>query len=235
MLVALIVAAEVGCWLLLVSGLAARYVVRRPRLGVVLLAATPVVDLALLAATTIDLRRGGEAAFPHALAPSTPGPRSPGASGWSAGPTLGSRTASAVSRRQHARRAGAASRPLTSAASGFAVSRLGNGYGLLNVAALWAVILAVDFVISFTCTLRPRVGHRAGYEPGRPNLPSSTVGHRAADLPGTRARPSPEYGPDAPVVPRHGRSGTNARLAVMASRDSRSQTGRVIPRKESER
>jgi hypothetical protein len=42
-----------------------RYLLRRPRLGMALLVATPLIDLALLAATTIDLRRGGEAALPR--------------------------------------------------------------------------------------------------------------------------------------------------------------------------
>ena len=68
MLIALIVAAEIAFWLLLISGLAARYVFGLPRLGLALLVETPLVDLALLGAMTIDLRRGGEAALPHALA-----------------------------------------------------------------------------------------------------------------------------------------------------------------------
>ncbi len=68
MLLVLIVAAELAFWLMLVAGLVTRYGLGRPRLGLALLIATPFVDLALLAATTIDLRRGGEAALPHALA-----------------------------------------------------------------------------------------------------------------------------------------------------------------------
>ncbi len=68
MLVVLIVAAEVAFWLTLLAGLVTRYLLRRPRLGMALLVATPLIDLALLAATTIDLRRGGEAALAHALA-----------------------------------------------------------------------------------------------------------------------------------------------------------------------
>jgi hypothetical protein len=67
-LVGLVVAAEIAFWLLLLSGLATRYALRRPRLGMALLVATPLVDLLLLAATIIDLRRGAAAAPPHALA-----------------------------------------------------------------------------------------------------------------------------------------------------------------------
>ena len=56
MLIALIIAAEIALWSILFSGVATRYLLGRPRLGIALLGATPVVDLALL-----DLRRGGEA------------------------------------------------------------------------------------------------------------------------------------------------------------------------------
>lgn len=49
-------------------GLIARYPLRRPRLGAALLIAVPVVDLVLLAATMIDLRRGATATFAHGLA-----------------------------------------------------------------------------------------------------------------------------------------------------------------------
>ena len=67
-MILLVVVAGIAFWLILVAGLTARYPLGRPSLGMALLVATPVVDLTLLAATTIDLRRGGEAALPHALA-----------------------------------------------------------------------------------------------------------------------------------------------------------------------
>jgi hypothetical protein len=68
MVIAFIVAAEITFWLLLLAGLLLRYPLRRPRAGAALLIATPFVDLALLAATTLDLRRDGDAELPHALA-----------------------------------------------------------------------------------------------------------------------------------------------------------------------
>jgi hypothetical protein len=40
-LIALIVAAEIAFWSILVAGLVARYVLRRPQLGLALLVATP--------------------------------------------------------------------------------------------------------------------------------------------------------------------------------------------------
>jgi hypothetical protein len=68
MLLAIIVAAEIGFWVLLAAGLASRYLLGRRRLGAVLLASVPVVDLVLLVATVIDLRGGATADFTHGLA-----------------------------------------------------------------------------------------------------------------------------------------------------------------------
>jgi hypothetical protein len=67
-LLAVIVACEVGFWIVLAAGLAARYLLRRRRLGTVLLICTPLVDLILFVATVIDLRRGATATFAHGLA-----------------------------------------------------------------------------------------------------------------------------------------------------------------------
>jgi hypothetical protein len=68
MLVALIIAAEIGFWLVLASGLVARYLLGRRRLGAILLAGVPVVDLVLLVATAIDLSGGATAEAGHGLA-----------------------------------------------------------------------------------------------------------------------------------------------------------------------
>ncbi|MBM2618931.1 hypothetical protein JIG36_25560 [Actinoplanes sp. LDG1-06] len=63
-----IVACEIGFWVLLVGGLAARYLLKARTLSTVLLVSVPLVDVALLAFSVIDLRRGGEAGTAHALA-----------------------------------------------------------------------------------------------------------------------------------------------------------------------
>lgn len=68
MIYALIVACEVGFWVVLLAGLAVRYVLRRPQLGAVLLVFVPLVDLVLLVASVVDLRGGGEAGVGHGLA-----------------------------------------------------------------------------------------------------------------------------------------------------------------------
>lgn len=64
----LILAGEVAFWAFVLGGLVARYLLRRPQLGVALLLMTPVVDLVLIAATVIDLRAGATAGVFHGLA-----------------------------------------------------------------------------------------------------------------------------------------------------------------------
>ena len=68
MLLAVIVACEVGFWVLLLAGLVARYLLRLRRLGAGLLACTLLVDLVLLTATIAHLRGGATADFTHGLA-----------------------------------------------------------------------------------------------------------------------------------------------------------------------
>jgi len=66
-LLGLIVACEVGFWLLLFSGLFARYGLRRKTASSVLLSCVPLIDVVLLVATVADLQRGSEAIFAHGL------------------------------------------------------------------------------------------------------------------------------------------------------------------------
>lgn len=68
MLLTIIIACEIGFWVFVLAGLIARYPLRRPRLGAVLLAMSPLVDLVLLTATVIDLRNGATPHVFHALA-----------------------------------------------------------------------------------------------------------------------------------------------------------------------
>ncbi len=67
MLVA-IVACEVGFWIFLGAGLLLRYGLRRPRAGGALLLAVPLIDVALLVLTAVDLRSGAEPDLTHGLA-----------------------------------------------------------------------------------------------------------------------------------------------------------------------
>lgn len=68
MIFGLIVACEIGFWLCLAAGLTARYLLGRRRLGAVLLAGVPLLDLVLLIASVLDLRDGATAGPEHGLA-----------------------------------------------------------------------------------------------------------------------------------------------------------------------
>lgn len=68
MIVAVIVACELGFWVVLAAGLLARYGLRWPRIGAALLLCVPLVDLVLLGATVVDLRGGATATAAHGLA-----------------------------------------------------------------------------------------------------------------------------------------------------------------------
>lgn len=174
MLLVLIVAAELAFWLMLLAGLVTRYGLGRSRLGLALLVATPFVDLVLLAVTTIDLRRGGEAALPHALAAvyigvsvawghrmvrwadarfahrfaGAPAPQRPPRAG---------RAHAARERREWFRHLHAWATGTSLLGLGILlVGDLDRTQALASVAALWTLILAIDFVISFSYTLFPR-------------------------------------------------------------------------------
>jgi hypothetical protein len=68
MLIAIVIACEVGFWVLLGAGLAVRYLLGRRRLGTALLIGVPVVDAILLTVTVVDLAGGATATFGHGLA-----------------------------------------------------------------------------------------------------------------------------------------------------------------------
>jgi hypothetical protein len=63
-----IVAGELAFWFLLLGGLVARYPLRMKRTSTVLLAAVPLVDLAVLAVGVISLSDGAKANLSHGLA-----------------------------------------------------------------------------------------------------------------------------------------------------------------------
>ncbi|RCV50245.1 hypothetical protein [Marinitenerispora sediminis] len=67
MVVTFILAAEVLFWVLLLGGLAARYLLRMRRVSTVALLLVPVLDVALLAVIVLHLRAGGTADFSHGL------------------------------------------------------------------------------------------------------------------------------------------------------------------------
>lgn len=58
----LIVACEIGFWVVITLGLFTRYILKKNKLGLFFLALTPVIDLILLVVTGVDLYRGAIAA-----------------------------------------------------------------------------------------------------------------------------------------------------------------------------
>ncbi|MFH8408724.1 hypothetical protein ACH4FX_28575 [Streptomyces sp. NPDC018019] len=68
MIAVLIVACEVGFWILLAGGLALRYLARMPRTGLAVLLLEPLLELVLLIVTAVDLKNGAEADWKHGLA-----------------------------------------------------------------------------------------------------------------------------------------------------------------------
>jgi hypothetical protein len=67
-LVLLIAACEIGFWVLLGAGVAARYVLRLHRTSTVLLLAVPVLDVVLVSASLLDVARGSTPGATHGLA-----------------------------------------------------------------------------------------------------------------------------------------------------------------------
>ncbi|GGB02495.1 hypothetical protein ERX37_00580 [Macrococcus hajekii] len=66
-LIFLIVAAEMGFWLLILLGLYFRYKLHKPKLSLVFFIMAPIVDVLLLIATALDIKRGGTVGLAHAL------------------------------------------------------------------------------------------------------------------------------------------------------------------------
>ncbi|MEU4694240.1 hypothetical protein [Actinoplanes sp. NPDC023714] len=173
-MIALIVACEIGFWVLLVAGLFARYVLKWRRVSAALLVAVPIVDLVLLAATAIDLRGGAEATLGHGLAAvylavtvvfghrmiRWADVRFAHRFAGGPAPVKGPRTG-----REHAARERRAwFEHLLAYVLGAALLGVFTliGGGLDRTAALWGVmgtwslVLAIDFLISFSYTIMPR-------------------------------------------------------------------------------
>lgn len=174
MLVGLILVCEVLFWVVLLSGLAARYLLRRERLSRVLLVSAPLVDLILLTATALDLRAGGTATVAHSLAAVYIGV-SVGfghrmvawaderfAHRYAGGPAPTPKPRRGRAHAAHERRAWL--HHLTAWVVGcgllaLAVVLVGDAErtaALWGTARLWTLVLVVDGVISLSYTVRPR-------------------------------------------------------------------------------
>ncbi|UGY93667.1 hypothetical protein [Streptomyces gobiensis] len=68
MIIGLIIAAEIGFWVLLAAGLSLRYLAKMPRLGAAVLLCEPLLEVVLLIATAIELKGGAAPGWRHGLA-----------------------------------------------------------------------------------------------------------------------------------------------------------------------
>lgn len=68
MILAVIIACEIGFWAAVIGGLAARYLLKARPLGAALLVCAPLIDVVLLAAVTAHLAAGATASWHHGLA-----------------------------------------------------------------------------------------------------------------------------------------------------------------------
>ncbi|MBU8586588.1 hypothetical protein ABET11_19775 [Priestia megaterium] len=64
----MIIACEIAFWIVIILGLATRYMFKKQKLSFFILALTPVVDFFLLIVTSVDLYRGATATYAHAIA-----------------------------------------------------------------------------------------------------------------------------------------------------------------------
>lgn len=64
----LIVVSEIGFWVVIALGLFTRYILKKKKMGLFFLALTPVIDLILLVATSVDLYHGAAATKVHGIA-----------------------------------------------------------------------------------------------------------------------------------------------------------------------
>ncbi|AWB42846.1 hypothetical protein DCC85_00370 [Paenibacillus sp. CAA11] len=174
MILTLIIACEVAFWVFVVSGLAVRYLFRKKQLGAVLLWCTPLIDLILIGATVTELHNGATASFFHGLAAVYVGVtlalghsminwadrqfayRFAGGPKPSRGPRYGS--AHAKKERQGWYRHLLAWM-IGSAILGIMVLWIGDAKRTEQLSLMvvrWAMILGIDFLISFSYTLWPR-------------------------------------------------------------------------------
>ncbi|MCR8641644.1 hypothetical protein NV379_03150 [Paenibacillus sp. N1-5-1-14] len=170
----LIIACEIGFWVFVLGGLFFRYILRMKRIGAILLLLTPVVDLVLAVATVMDLRQGAVATTMHGVAAIYIG----------VSVAFGHRMIKWADERFAHRFAGGP-KPKGKPKFGFehamyeckmwALHLLGCGIGvgmlygmiyfvgdaartesLMSIIQLWGVVLAIDFVWSFSYLIWPK-------------------------------------------------------------------------------
>lgn len=171
-----IVGCEIAFWVLVLAGLSVRYLAGWKKGGAALLLMTPVVDLLLITLTIMDLRGGAEAEFMHGLAAVYIGvtiafghrmihwadERFAYRFGGGAKPHKAPKYGKAHARRE---RQGWFRHALAWVIGSILIFLMivvvndpDRTEALKRVPLLWACIVGIDFVISFSYTLWPRKG-----------------------------------------------------------------------------
>ncbi|MBB4827062.1 hypothetical protein HNO89_004353 [Sporosarcina luteola] len=168
-----IIACEIGFWVVILAGLITRYVFNKKRLGLFFLALTPVIDLLLLLVTASDLYNGAVATQVHAIAAIYLGVSV--AFGKSMIRWADERFLYYVKKQgskpvkktgyAHARHSmkGSLQHVLAFLIGGafllamiYFIGDAGKTQALYDMLRLWALILAIDIVISLSYFIRPR-------------------------------------------------------------------------------
>ncbi|WP_106769512.1 hypothetical protein [Paenibacillus faecalis] len=174
MIGALIVVCEIAFWIFVLAGLSARYILGWKKAGGILLLCTPIIDLILIAVTVIDLKNGASAGLMHGLAAIYIGVTiafghrmikwadQRFAYRYAGGPKPESKPKYGKSRARFERQGwyrhfmawvlGA----LLLLGMVLIVGDVSRTKALERVALGWAVVVAIDFIISFSYTLWPK-------------------------------------------------------------------------------
>lgn len=174
MIAAFIVGCEIAFWLFVLGGLVCRYVLKQKALGAILLYCTPLVDLALIVATIVDLNAGATATLAHSLSAIYIGVSiacghrmiqwadAQFAYRYAGGPKPEPKPKYGKAHARHERQGWLMH--LFAWAIGCAVlygmiwfvGDAGRTEQLAGTLRLWSIILAIDFAISFSYTLWPK-------------------------------------------------------------------------------
>jgi hypothetical protein len=170
----LIIYCEIGFWVFVLAGLLVRYILKKKKLGTLLLICTPFVDIILLIATVLDLKNGANATTVHGLSAIYIGVSV--AFGhqmikWADAHFAykygnGEKTIKKKKfGREHARqeRIGWFRHFVSWLIGGallvvmiFSINNPSQTQALFNTLKLWTLILVIDFIISFSYTLFPK-------------------------------------------------------------------------------
>ncbi|QMV42446.1 hypothetical protein [Cohnella cholangitidis] len=174
MITVFIIGCEIAFWVFVLAGLASRYILRRKKLGAVLLYCTPVIDLVLLIATVIDLRGGAEANAAHGLAAVYIGASIAYghsmirwadvrfAHRYAGGPAPQKKAKFGVEHARNERKGWYLHALAWIIGCGILYGMIAmvnaddRTEGLLQVIRIWSLVLAIDFLISFSYTLWPK-------------------------------------------------------------------------------